>query len=930
MILIRQIVLLSTFFYIGQVSAGIFTNKCIGKDLTIAPNPKTYTDSDGKTQDTDEWKAWKNSRSDWESAQNYSCCEKLVLNGRTCKDPSLQDADLKSCTSDGGCPAGLGCYKLREDDLFSADPDDPQSEQAAAEKQKKFDEQQNSLGEDDPKPDGSTCYRDMECESYKCDNFQCKENKICRQADQGEVANGNVTCEKPFTRDSATGVCGDASVKLFVLGLSKINIQQEPGLQCQFKLEGIGTENQIVSRDELHAIIHTAIKTLRGMEWLFASASPDNHHECQFALKYLRDKMQGLLEKRKSILKDFNINMKKVESNNVKVNQAKKDDMAQIETLCSNNGGKNFELTTAHDVALRKASGKDFICYMQRRNELFQVYELAMKAWLGEVSQFLDAYNKTVFTWEEDKKDWTVADKSYSYKDRACRDWADWHKKVKRRWGKRYKVAGAHRVNTDIVERQGVVPAYLNILGAREKLNGGRYYLLDPLMPGGWNQGVSFGNFGRNRNWNGDDDRYLEDDSGYRNIFQNTTSKIHSFYRNLKVGNDVSAEEYIYEPELVGAYENKGCIDKLSDEKCSKFSKLIDQIHEVAFAQMLAYSYHNQKKYKSYYRSEGTLRRVLFGRYSTDYNNLGLYYTALSGPGGLRDKQNVCLQRVLDDLNGKDFNGDGQGITEGGNNYYNPTNTDYMGGNSGPKNYIKPQVKSNLGSPIKFNLNSLSMSMKSSGLKDDASSSSSAGSGSMGDASSNALAARVKEMQDANAKAAAKGVNLSAKENDLKKELIASGLGSSMSGTSARSGGAGSLNSSGASKTNSSSDQSSAQGTSEDDQSKDKNGAIGASTQGAGGGSGVFGIASGSGSGSDNSQYGSSQNSGGANPSGLSDEEKEMMAANYDRNKGNYKPNEDDTLFKVLSKTYMRSLDKILQRKKKGEAEPVEKKPSQQ
>ena len=171
MFLIRQIVLLSTFFYIEQVSAGIFSNKCIGKELTIAPNPKTYTDSDGKTQDTDEWKAWKNSRSDWESAQNYSCCEKLVLNGRTCTDPSLQDSDLKSCTNDGGCPTGQGCYKLRDDDLFNADPDDSQAEQVAAEREKKFEEQQNSLGSVDPKPLDSACYRDMECESYKCKSF---------------------------------------------------------------------------------------------------------------------------------------------------------------------------------------------------------------------------------------------------------------------------------------------------------------------------------------------------------------------------------------------------------------------------------------------------------------------------------------------------------------------------------------------------------------------------------------------------------------------------------------------------------------------------------------------------------------------------------------------------------------------------------------
>jgi hypothetical protein len=54
-----------------------------------------------------------------------------------------------------------------------------------------------------------------------------------------------------------------------------------------------------------------------------------------------------------------------------------------------------------------------------------------------------------------------------------------------------------------------------------------------------------------------------------------------------------------------------------------------------------------------------------------------------------------------------------------------------------------------------------------------------------------------------------------------------------------------------------------------------------------------------------------------SDPSGLSDEEKDIMSANYDRNKGDYKTSEDDSLFLVVSKTYVRNLDKVLTRKKK-------------
>ncbi len=52
--------------------------------------------------------------------------------------------------------------------------------------------------------------------------------------------------------------------------------------------------------------------------------------------------------------------------------------------------------------------------------------------------------------------------------------------------------------------------------------------------------------------------------------------------------------------------------------------------------------------------------------------------------------------------------------------------------------------------------------------------------------------------------------------------------------------------------------------------------------------------------------------------SGMSDEEKDVIAANVDRNKSDFKANEGDSLFKVVSKTYIRNLDRILTRKKKN------------
>lgn len=48
----------------------------------------------------------------------------------------------------------------------------------------------------------------------------------------------------------------------------------------------------------------------------------------------------------------------------------------------------------------------------------------------------------------------------------------------------------------------------------------------------------------------------------------------------------------------------------------------------------------------------------------------------------------------------------------------------------------------------------------------------------------------------------------------------------------------------------------------------------------------------------------------------MNDEEKEVVMANYERTKAEYKEDDGDTLFERISKAYVRNLDKILVKKK--------------
>ncbi len=49
---------------------------------------------------------------------------------------------------------------------------------------------------------------------------------------------------------------------------------------------------------------------------------------------------------------------------------------------------------------------------------------------------------------------------------------------------------------------------------------------------------------------------------------------------------------------------------------------------------------------------------------------------------------------------------------------------------------------------------------------------------------------------------------------------------------------------------------------------------------------------------------------------GMNDEEKDVVLANYERTRGEYKEDESDSLFEKISKAYVRNLDRILVKRK--------------
>lgn len=910
------------------------TVTCIAKDQKVAPANKTGQ----------EWTDWKAANPDFQTKQNSLCCAGLTQNKDTnkdvCEDKPVTDPNLKYCANDSECSGDKGCYPVRDQDMFSLQSENTAEQEAAKASRHDFEQTMIRLGIKPIK--NGNCTSHVMCESNKCDavSKKCVDNKICRLATTGDLTITRVKCEEPYKKDATNKCDGGIRPATYPGLLGVISVKQIPGKQCEFKF---GSSDPLVSEDTIKETIEMAIMTNRGMEWLFASASGNNHEDCNYTNVWVRNMMKTKLEERKAILKAFNAGYSEMEQDFVKVSNAKKGDMTPIKSPCG-------EYVSGDELASRRLLGKDFLCYLRNRNDLFIIYENKMKEHIIATDKEMDKYH-IAWSWAKEDTKWKIYNgETKETESGKCRPPVWWNNEVKRAWSKKYTVSGRATGNKLPLEKQ-TVKKYLGWIGLKDldaaanDFKKSTYWLMDPIMPGGWNQGVSFDRYGsldlfdvNERQLKGSNGSFTEATMNseparvYRNglvgIYANFRPKIIAHLKDLRL-NDVPKLDFNLEPEVKINYNNKacleddkspaclaleairnngGCIENLDKPQCQPMKDYVDNLQDTTFAQFLAYSKHNDYNYTEFFQNKESYRYKLFHRYDTDFTNLQGYYLALAS---LRTKQNECLTRAINGLGHADFNGVGKGLQEGSANYYKGK-TDFKGGKDTNKIYNKAGKKTVATNPYKFKFSSNNKSL-SGGVQNDQQNDQTAADTAAIDAETGAFAAKVQKLQEMNNKAVAAGVDLAAQEKALKNSLAGKILSSS-SGASAT--GA-------SSPTSSSSDSSSgsAPALSGDDQGDDSETKAGAGAAGSGSGAGVdLGGASAAGVfGGLTSGMGSGSDSGPAlgDSTGMSDEEKDNMSANYDRTKSDYKTGDEDTLFQVLSKTYVRNLDKILTRKKK-------------
>src|SRR5690554_872919 len=929
------------------------------------------------------------------SSQGGKCCEGTIYNpnNQLCDEPNFKDPQYKTCTSHSQCQNGMGCLPQTSEVLFTTESDKLEISQFNEFMRGSIDEQ---MADSELLGNGQSCTHSANCASYNCESGKCQEVKICRYGEENEVVDAGTKCnEAKHLVKGAGGVCelSPESKHALYLGLYPEDAQlfsenTEAG-KCQFDLApGVRERTQ------------QALKSIRAMEWLFASISRNDSDDCFRINAKLRDRIgKPFLEQRKYLLQDFSTYFSSIKRDLETIQAAKMSNMdekvrseKQVEVHGAVNEDGDVEARqtlSEYELATRQSSGYDTMMFMYRRNLLFQSYERGMLTNVAAAYDQISSLNTELAKWKDGDSFWNLGDQGVSafnckakYKkfDFKRFKWrTKYYNNTANRWTDYYEVAGNQPLNINVIKGEKVLEQ-LRIIGNLEKEEDAikffdrHHYLLDPLMPGKTqaNGGIPFTRYGDKKDLNGKPSgafvaalgavnvhlgifgsllskfgkkdqrspRYLigkSESKSYTGMRKDFRDRIIQFYQEMKM--NPSQKGYIFEPELIST-DAVDCIDKMDKEleagdKCSEFYQFVEDLTDYGMAHFLAYSYHTKSKYSGYFTNSQTWRRRLLTRLEVDLLNLRQYYHEIIN---LREKQISCLESVINHVSDNYLSG-GNTVGQGGNNYYDGGK--YNEGASGAAKVSGKIASLSEASRQKYSFVPNNSAWKgiadslinSSGESVDSSTKVAGDSSFGGDASSHSQAVRQGRgrMNESNKKLSEKGINVSEKDSKFLASLGQGGGarsgGNSSSGAGIRtfsSGGGfdfaaggglgGDLNGPGAGSL---------------DGNLDSSGQLASIAPGAGATLGSCSAAGSMGHGGYVSEgvYGSgdSLDGSGANgangayedPTGMSDHEKSIMMSNLERTRGRYKPQETDSLFEVVSKAYVRNLDKVLTRRKR-------------
>jgi hypothetical protein len=818
------------------------------------------------------------------------CCSGLFIkdNGQCFLDTS--PAPEPSCSTDSDCTDNKGCFTtLSQSDAFSAAGTDGNQDKSKITQmlQSEFgpvtspadDETSISRtnGRTPIRPVGQPCWGNFMCDSYSCERqdngtSKCANRKTCRLAKEGETAGTGVNCLADLVKDSS-GKCQlppEETSDRF-LGLSElIQVKRVNPNSCQFELFSSAQNHQ-----QIMELSRGALKFWRAMEILLTKNARHPNSDCLKLLPALEGQIgEPLKTTRILALNSFNT-----------AYLSNKNDFEQI-LRSENNSGLQME-----SLVKQKAL---FQLYKQWEESNIQLIEMPREN--------LSILNGEMGGWDDDDDQWKVL---RSTKE-SCFSWDDEvHEAFKRYYIVKESLIDSMvqkpYINQSLEAISGIVVSARTFNGESSLFSEPVVHLMEPLPA------KAYTDLGESTGFLGGWEREINTSRQLDETLTAWEEKVAEYYKEFLQRDP----QFISEPELL-SLSQQHCFLDLNKPGCVEAKAYVEEMGQIIWALSFSYSYHKYPNFShGFHKRSSSWRRRLFSTLVTVGTNLQNYYNALVS---LRDQQIQCIDKQISMVP----DGDGETITPGGAPLPDLNPNSYTGNSvtglpdAGPINKLPSQSDKLVNGSIDLKTatlkNDLSGSFKSGSSVDRSSTAGASTSSSNGSNSNAAIAAKLKErinsMQAANKKAKSLGIDVDSQDKAAVSSLTSLGKNQSSS-QNANKGSSSNLGGLGSSGSRAVLDPENKQGQSSSSTENENK------TDGSAGSSSTAGI------GRDLLSNGHDESSNTPSVSDdMSDEEKENMMANYERSKSQYQSNEDDGLFKILSKAYVRNLEKVLKRKK--------------
>jgi len=548
----------------------------------------------------------------------------------------------------------------------------------------------------------------------------CRAVKICRPGRLWEVVTGDQICVNPLipklnsdgnktcqltdeaSLETTLGLAGDISLQSVsekcgdtTMTMLPTNYTNRDGEQTD--LTG--------GAEELDALIRFSLKNIRVMEWLFkqnlfldqVNFEFINNEDCLGLMTFMKNRVDVLVSKRVEIVNEFNNGLGKIEEDEATLRLVDEDkyELPADGVVIAGDKYDNLDIlkSSRQNIAFK---------LMKEKSKVFGKMEGSLKGIYEDLRGMFSYLNSELAKKESsflsnDSMRWSIESGSYwgAHSGRGC-PWTVNHT-LQNRWNIRFEVEHHKDETVDyfgnvkfalsksnikdyISAISGADPIRAMYLGVdplwfsddqyinnteppfdpknelvKDKVK--NYFLLDPVLPG-----ITFKSIGEG-SWSGY--RRILKHGSFRTLHENFRISVAQYYKDAF--KDASLK--IVEPELLpittrncfgtyASYWNRGSVtEPLREADCAAFFDYLEEITDLGFAQFWAFSVHREGSYVNFHNTAYNFRRKLLKSYEVSLMNLISYYDAL---GKIRAEQEGCIDNIQ---NSQSQNGDGGGFT---------------------------------------------------------------------------------------------------------------------------------------------------------------------------------------------------------------------------------------------------------------------------